>query len=739
MGTIVAALALTAIVPPAPPAGAQQAAAVVTDEPEERAEQVQAPASTATARLVVAELTTALGPGSKRLPGEDLEPAGMPEPIEDLELRVLVENKGSDHLDPLRLVVEVHPAVGSRDELRRAFDGDVETTPLHVHDLPVREGRGLAAGEIAGVRDRFLGDELAWSEQGGVHPVRIAALRGTEVLDEVVTAVVYLAEPPSAPLLTVFVWPVDDLPWRVTSGHYPAQVERATRIGGRLDVLLRSLERHPEAPVVMAVAPHLLEDLHDRADGYTTLVRLPDGSLETHEVEPEHADARASNLALQRLRALAASLPHAPIVSSYADADLGGLLRAGEPLDRLAAELAVTGRNRVRVLLDRGPAANAHLVAGPIDARSLDLIPSELVLLPDDAVRAPHPNDALREPLRPLRSAAGRLMAGLVADPHLGEALAAPPGRAGPVVDAQRVLAETAMLYHTTPRREGRTLLLLPPPMWSPEPAFAAELLTQTLEASWLELTSPGDLASRGRKGANALELAEERVTALDDTLADRLATAVRALEAAESALPDEPSTVGGHDPGTLRNNLLRAASRHYTGPALSEALALVGEVQQATDEAFGEVVVASSSRVTLTSHHGQIPITLQRSRGGPIAVQIEVASQGRLRWPEGHRSEVIVLGEGETQTVSFTTHAVSTGTFPVTVRVTDPSGTQELDRTTLSVRSTAVSTVALSVIGGAVLVLLAIGFLRRRGGRPPPLRIVGDGPDAATEHAALR
>ena len=147
-------------------------------------------------------------------------------------------------------------------------------------------------------------------------------------------------------------------------------------------------------------------------------------------------------------------------------------------------------------------------------------------------------------------------------------------------------------------------------------------------------------------------------------------------------------------------------------------------DVQRAVDTTIGDIEV-SSGTVTLTSDTGQIPVTLQRSRGEAIQVVATVESQGRLLWPEGRRSEVLQLDEGSTATVSFPTRALSTGTFPVTVRVTDPSGTTIIADTTLSVRSTAISGVALTGTVVLVAILLLFGAVRRGDRRRAPLSSV--------------
>jgi hypothetical protein len=671
-------------------------------------------------RLVVSSLTGVLGPNSVVRDQEEL--LEQPDPPLDLELRLLVENAGPAALDSLRVVLELYPAAPTRGDLTAAFEGSPAGQP-HVHEVPLREGGVLAPGDVAGVADVFPHDEVTvWSETGGVHPLRIAVVRGTDVLAQTVTAVVWVAAPVGKPVLTTFVWPFDDAPWRTVRGAYLAEADRAIQPGGRLDVLLGSLERRPDVPVVLAPAAHLLEDLRDRADGFTALQRQADGSVEAREVEPEDPEARRANDTLTRLRALARRLPHAPVTGAYADADLYGLTSAAQA--DLAGEAAVEGRRRLQQLLDRAPDAGTHLVGGELDPAVLDLLPGDQLLLPSRTVEDTSSSEPGAD-LRPIRSAAGRLVTGVVADHLMEQVLANAPGRAGPVADAQRVLAEAASLYFSAPEVDDRTLLLLPPDTWTPSPELAVRLLDGLEAAPWVELTSPDVLATTGHRSSEPLLLVEPEEPSLPPTLAEALDATSRALEAARAAVTAEAPLIGGRNPRELHDSLLRATSRWHRDAGAGEAEALVRDVRRAVDETFGDVVVASGSRITLTSDSGQIPVTLQRTRGGPITVRVEVASQGRLMWPDGRRSEPLELADGTSQTVSFQTRALSTGTFPVTVRVTDPTGEHELERTTVSVRSTAISGPALSATGLAVLALLLAGVLRRRRPRRGHLEVV--------------
>lgn len=697
-------------------------------------------------RLTVTAFTGVLGPGTVDPdPDTDLDPRDLPPPPEDLEVRAVVENLGDTPLDALRLVVELHPAATSRSQLQAALDGDLQTDPLHVHDPAITADGPLAPGAAIGVEDVFEGDMVAWREGvGGIHPVRLAVVRGTAVLAETVSAVVWLGEWPVAPLLFSLVYPLDEAPWRTVGGAYLGTADRSIEVGGRLDRLLRGLERHPDAEVVLAPAAHLVEDLSDRASGFTSLQREEAGVLEARAADPDGTSATRSAATLDRLRTVAAGLPFDPVSGPYAGADLAALTLGPAPLPDLAAEAAADGRRRVQRLLGRSVDASTTLALDPLEPAVLDLLPGEVVVLPYEATSDPPAELGLdlHPSVRTLRSPGGRLSTAVVADPHLSAQLADPDLSAGPVLAAHRFLVESAMVFFEAPGTADRAVVALPPARWDVEPRFLDEVLTGLQTAPWLRPRPLGQLALLGVTGDEPVELAPLGEPRFEAGFETTLSVAARDLEAARAALPDDASAIGDRPALDLRDQLLRSASTWWHRPASSEAQALVSDVQRAIDATFGAVDVAASS-VTLTSDTGEVPVTVQRRRGGPILVRVEVASQGRLRFPDGPRSETILLEEEGTQTVSFSARALSTGSFPVTVRVTDPTGTRELERMVLSVRSTSISGPALAVTGLVVLVLLLLGTVRRRRTPPPspPLTVVrGDGaPGAPGADDALR
>jgi hypothetical protein len=678
-------------------------------------------------RLQVSSLTGVLGPGLVAPPEDDtLDPEDTPDPPTTLEIRVLVENRSETRIDAARLVVEVYPPVESREDLRAAMEGDLTADPILVDDPAIRDGT-LGVGEIAGATRSFEEDEVAWGENGGVHPIRIAVVRGTVVLDEVLTSVVWLQDHPSEPIDTVFVWPLDEEPWRSAGGTYPAGVDRSILTGERLDNLVRVLERSPTAPIVLAPAPHLLEDLRDRANGFTVIEPVTQELQQERQVVPEASDARRANDLLRRLRELAEGLPYAPVTGSYAGADLSALHATGErgPRD-LASDAAAAGRQRLQTELGRSPEGATHLLSGGVLPPVLDLIPGDQLLVPDDATLT-SPGDlgpAAREPIRALRSPAGRSLVAFVADEHLSELVTDPTHRAGPHIGVQRIVAESALLHLERPGVSGRSLLLLPAADWDPGLETGSILLAQLTGVPWLELGDVTTTIASGRRATTPVELAEPGDGTFPATFSAELQTALEELEAARGMLPEDATAIADRTPAELRDALMRSTSTWLRSDTQRVAQGLVADVRGTLATFLGEVSVSESS-VQLTSDVGQIPVTLQRTSGEPILVQVEVASQGSLVWEEGRRSQTLLLTEDSSVTVAFPTRALSTGIHPVTVKVTDPSGVLALYETTLTVRSTAISGPALAGITGVVVVLLLIGALRRRR-TTPTLSVVG-------------
>ena len=663
-------------------------------------------------RLVVTHLDGIVGAGSAAATA-------------DARLRVAVDNVGELAIGDLRVVVEVHARATSRGLLRAALDRDIHGGgAVLVTDELVRGGADLPPGDIAGVSFSLAGPAAGWIGGSGVHPIAISLVRGTQVLDRVVTAVVHLDNAPAARLDTLVAVPIDDRPWRVLADQFPPDVDGAIRPGGRLDRLLLALERVPEAPIALAPSAHLLEDLLDRADGFVQL----DGA-ENPRLLPESPAATLANGMLQRIRNAATGRPVAPIAMPYADVDMGLLASAPGVVADLASEAAASAGDRIEDLLGRQPDAGVLLMTDGFGNDALSLLPTPTVVVSWDAVVGPDLSlDAnLASPVRRATAGSGRRVTLLVADPYVERLLDRPDAGAGPVVVSQRVIAETAMVHFQAPGLQERPFVVLLPRDADLPADSATRLLAGLASAPWMQLTEPDAV----RNGADVDPVQLRDVVGppgLPDDLRESLEDAFELVDGLSRTLVrDEANVV---DPRVLSDDLARASSVWLREDVAARRRG-VAAVRTAAEAALGTIEVANTAGITLTAEEGTIPITLRRPDGAPLDVRVLVDASGRLGWPAGAESDPIRLVPGAPQTVSFATIARTRGTFPLVVTVTDPSGTRVLHEATISVRSTAISRPAVILLGGLVLLLVVFGVVRR-GPREARLQVVQDLPRRA-------
>jgi len=751
--TASAVLALLAVLPAtvpqvAPRATAQQVA------PGAAAAEPGTPQVSGPARTTLIAIDTAVGPGAAR--------AGAVGPSDGIRWALLVENADGSVWERLEVVVELHGPLGSRSALRAALGGGVVPAVIQRQSVAAAAGMLLPGGValIDGVLP--LAGAASTGADSAVHPFRLSVVADGAVVGRVDTAVVRLGARPVEPLATTLVWPLTAPPLRDPSGGTATALDPLTEDGGRLDTLVSAImtllrnagapsgavdgngsDDVPADPATTArdearallqglslVAPaHLIEDLVLRTLALPAPADESTGPPAGITVEAEDEAVRAA-LLLQRIRATVLALPAGPVVTPYADADVGRLLASGPALQTLAARAVLEGGRRLDPLLGRQPMP-AVLLAAPVTPAALDLLPSSVVLLPHVALDEPDLalDVPLGEPVRTLRSPTGRLFTALVGDPYLSIALGASTRSApgDPVLAAHEVLVRTAMVHLEAPGRPGRGLLLLPPPDFDPDPRFAAELLARLAGAPWLDPRPPmqvigvQEAPEAGRLLAGPGEpLPPRLVTALAVTRRD-LELLVGSVEAAEPQVPPGPDgtgvvtvpiPVGGRDLRTASDELMRATSIAYAGD-VDRAVALLDGVRAGVDAAFGLVTVVASD-VTLTDREGTVPITLVHAGGVPLRVRVEVTGPAALTWTDGRVREV-TLGVDAERSLEVPVRSGATGRFPVTVRVTDPSGERILSEEVLGVRATAVAGPALVIIAATVLALTVIGTIRQR------------------------
>jgi len=280
------------------------------------------------------------------------------------------------------------------------------------------------------------------------------------------------------------------------------------------------------------------------------------------------------------------------------------------------------------------------------------------------------------------------------------------------------------MVLLEAPGREGRALLLLPPIGFDPDPRFAAALLDGLARAVWLDPKGPTAVVAGARTPRERGVLVEVEAPALPPRLREALTSTASSIALLEGAL--DPTAPGGdartvvlaeRSLAQLGDELLRAASHAYDDDP-SGAVAHLEELRATVDAGFGTVALALTD-LTLTDRDGTLPLSLTHVGELPLRLRVEVTAPAALTWPDGATRTLSVAAE-EVVSLAVPIRSGSTGTFPVTVTVTDPTGTRVLVTGTVSVRATAVARPALAVISMTVLALTIAGLVRqhRRGMR---------------------
>lgn len=666
------------------------------------------PVNTPDVRLVLTQLSGMVGEG---VGGADA----------DLELQVLVENRGTTPVSDLTLLVEVFDAASSRSVLHHAVDDGNPGRFLEGESVTIRDGAAIEPGEVAGIGARIAADRIGWQNDTGVHPIRLSVLQGRTALDELESAVVVLASEPETVLNTVLGWPLDAPPWRHPDGSFPRETPPDIRQGGRLERLVAAVA--DQAAVQPLVAAHLVEDLAAMADGY----RLPSGE----ELDADADGPQAAAALLERLRDAVADAASQPVAGPYADADIGALLDAG--LRSEALQELTEGRRRLEEVLRGRPLPDAVWATTQVTPEALRevLAPSRIRTLVLDWAQFATSDDgmpqATPDAVQMLRTS-GVQVAAVTGDPwirELLEELAEPHGR---VAAVQRVLAETAMVYLEYPFDAGRGLVLLPPPDWDPDPRAASDLVAALVDAPWLRLTGVDDLVAthEPRRGPSALSDATD--VALPQNFADDLAAARERLVALQAALPDDVEGTEDRTWEDLERTLLRAPSAWWLDGSTLAAQEHVTTVTDVVAEGFGPVSLPTDARITLTDTEGVIPVTVARAEGPPLKVEVVLDAPPRLEFPDGSSRE-IVLDAGASRTISFPAVAHASGRIPISVRVVSAGASDvspvELAEATLVVQSTAISGTALGVLGAVLALLFGWWLYRRVRPRRPELNVV--------------
>jgi hypothetical protein len=647
-----------------------------------------------------------------------------------LQVAGTVRNTGSQPLRDASVRLRLSQTrLNSRSELAAVMDGQVASRDgTVVVEAPLDD---LAPGAEAPFDLRQPLDDVAALTDFGVYAlgVEVVGSRGSAAPGRAAIARTVLPWSPAdhdyRATGTSWVWPLVGAPVRLSGGVFADDSLAADLApGGRLDRLLQAgirLDRN--AAVTWAIDPDLVETVAAMARGYR--VARPGGGT---------VPGGAGGLAERWLAELQSATAGAAVISlPYADIDSAALVRHGQP-GEVAKARAAGAATLARLL----PAVTTlDEMTWPVDGYTdrptlATFARSGVTAAVLDGRAVPPTIDLSYTPsARAQVSTGSGQVAALLADPGVTDLLsAARPSGGQPVLAAQRVVAETAMITSELPNAgTDRTVVAAPPRRWNPSQPFLDQLLA-VADAPWTTPVTLRELAAadapevdrarlRYPRSQRRAELPEEYLRALD-TQRDTITNFAAILTDRTRLLPGLTAAV------------LRLESSYWRGRDAARGVRLNREQSHLRD--LRRRVYVQPGSFTFGSKSGRIPVTVVNELRQPVRVVLRLEPQTpRLRL---EATEPRTIGPRQKVQVEVQATAVAGG--PVTVQATlhTPGGAQYgRIPVLLRVTVTQIGTVALVItIGAAVVLFVAAGV--RVGRRIRSARRAGPGPqpDAADE-----
>lgn len=474
-----------------------------------------------------------------------------------------------------------------------------------------------------------------------------------------------------------WVWPLAAGPSTLPDGEPDPSVVDALKPSGRLGRQAVALTRAGDLPLTIVPGPETLEAWVRHGETDAAVAR----------------GAAAVQDAAGREQIVA---------SSYVPTDLPSLLAAG--LGTVVDAEFIRGDQTLATLLGTRPDVRTAL-ARPVDGAALARLRARGVdqVIIDSNELAPSDRP---EPTRPFTLQPQPSLVPSAPVPAIAgdtQIIGLLDGAATPALRAQRLLAALSLVALEEPDSE-RAVTLVNPSDFDPPAQLLDAVLTGLRGNPWLAAKSVDDVFSTvppetTSNGASVTrELAAYAAPAPPVGAVPYVTTLHR--------LDSFRSLTGPADPIVVRSEraMLISESSTFTGPAGSlRATATLDTVRTGIDGFLARIRVPQPSTITLTSRSGEIPLTFRNETGRPLDVTLELAS-AKLTFPEG-QTRALHLPTRST-TLRVPVEARTSGTFPLQLSVTSVDGALTVANRTFRVRSTAVSTVGVILMAGAVIFL---------------------------------
>lgn len=417
---------------------------------------------------------------------------------------------------------------------------------------------------------------------------------------------------------------------------------------------------------------------------------------------------------------------HTPWVLPDTDADVGAVAGSGQS-SPLMSDLVARAGPIAAALNGRAdiawPADGAYTVAGETGLRRMYRSP-RLAGQVTSSVALPPAVSGMTPP------AARRSQTGLpllAYDQNLSGLLARTTSPGEEVLSAQQFMATSVALLNELPGTSGRTLFVVAPRSYNPDPTAAQHFLASAASIPWLTTTTTDAELAAARR---AVPTSAAPVTrpANPSTVA---AGPPVLTPARMAALEHTNTTVQGvaqiRDDGDAFKRTWTRASEQLASTRWRSAptawLTLNGRVTAAT-RATTTAVKVSAGTINFLAQSGRLQITVTNDLNVPVEnVKLTVeASNPRLRIDS--QPPVLRIGPRSRTTVNVSVTALAAGLVPLRTILTTPDGTVIGQGADVLVRVTPTGDWIYWGLGGLAGIILLLGVvrsLRRRPSHPRP------------------
>jgi hypothetical protein len=663
-----------------------------------------------------------------------------PQPDDTVEVKGTLHNVSDGVVSNLALNLQISSAVGSRSEFD-AYADDPDGNLNSLLPIPstesVAQQTSLAPGEsepfeLSVDLNQDERNALLLTDQWQVREFGVQ-VTGTADLDSNTVGQLrtFLPWAPrdtvgnGVPTRVAWIWPLVDQPHRSASGTWfddalAPELGQQGRLTGLLNAASDAEDQSPlghnptthNVPVTWAIDPMLVGDVQAMTRGY----RVQAATGTTAGTGTAAAKTWLSGLQNAATRTDASVIP-----LPYADPDVVAAVR--DPGFTTAIGVATSNG---RSLLD-GALSGAKLLpygwplnglANQAAVNALRATGDTTLVLDDSAVPPVGGQPAVTPSAHTVITTNDGDVQTLLTDTGLDADINSGVNNPnGARVSLQEFLAETLMIQAELPGYQ-RDLVVAPGRRWDPSPTYAAKLLADTGKVPWID---PVSLRTVRRSPIDTKVLrnplyypTSARRSELSQAYLGQVAALRDRIGDLNAILPQNTPQIRSY--ATTAQQALSSAWRDQRRLANTQLAALSGSVQAQMHEV--SITSRPASYVTLTSHGGNVPVTVSNNLGTTVHVTVLlVANKGRLALSRGGRVVNIPIPPHQQTVVHVHAAAKTSGVFPVTVQLLTPKGRPYGSRVQLYVRSTVYGTITLVITGAAtaaLMVAVAIRLTRR-------------------------